>query len=58
MKKSTIAKIVIGSVAVTAVAAFTAGVLYELHAIKKMTVDIDDEEEPLAEDLQANQIEA
>ncbi len=57
MKKSTIVKIVIASVAVTAVAAFTAGVIYELNAIKKMTVDIDDDEEPLAEDIKA-QIEA
>ncbi len=51
MKKTTIAKWVVASVAFTAVAAFTAGVIYELRAIKKLTVDIDDEEEPRAEDL-------
>ncbi len=51
MKKSTIAKWVVASVAFTAVAAFTAGVIYELRAIKKLTVDIDNDEEPKAEEL-------
>ena len=45
MKKSSAAKWVILSTAVTAVAAFAAGVAYELHAIKKLTVDIDKDEE-------------
>ena len=49
MKKSTIVKWVVFTTAITAVAAFAAGVAYELHAIKKLTVDIDDEEEPVAE---------
>ena len=44
MKKSSTAKWVILSTAVTAVAAFAAGVAYELHAIKKLTVDIDRDE--------------
>ena len=48
MKKSSVAKWVILSTAVTAVAAFAAGVAYELHAIKKLTVDIDEDEEPAA----------
>ena len=48
MKKSTIVKWVVFSTAITAVAAFAAGVAYELHAIKKLTIDIDDEEEPVA----------
>lgn len=49
MKKSTIVKWVVLSTALTAVAAFTAGVAYELYTIKKLTLDIDDEEEPTAE---------
>ena len=49
MKKSTIVKWVALSTALTAVAAFAAGVAYELHTIKKLTVNIDDEEEPVAE---------
>ena len=48
MKKNSVAKWVILSTAVTAVAAFAAGVAYELHAIKKLTVDIDRDEEPAA----------
>ncbi len=51
MNKNTIAKWVAASIAFTAVAAFTAGVIYELRAIKKLTLDIDDDEEPRAEDL-------
>ncbi|MBO7273619.1 MAG: hypothetical protein J6V22_02065 [Clostridia bacterium] len=51
MKKSTIANWIIASVAVTAVVAFAAGVAFELRAIKKLTVDIDNDEEPQAEDL-------
>lgn len=46
MKKNSVAKWVILSTAVTAVAAFAAGVAYELHAIKKLTVDIDKDEDP------------
>ena len=53
MKKSTIVTWVIAAVGITAVAAFTAGVVYQLKAIKKLTVDIDTDEEPLAEDLLA-----
>jgi hypothetical protein len=51
MKKSTIVKWVALSTALTAAAAFTAGVAYELHTIKKLTLNIDDEEEPVAEVL-------
>lgn len=51
MKKRKIAKWIAISVAVTAVIAFAAGVAYELRAIKKLTVDIDDDEEPQADDL-------
>ena len=51
MKKSTIAKWIVASVAVTAVAAFVAGVAFELRAIRKLTVDIDNDEEPQADDL-------
>jgi hypothetical protein len=51
MKKKTIAKWIVASVAVTAVVAFVAGVAFELRAIKKLTVDIDNDEEPQAEDL-------
>ncbi len=47
MKKNSAAKWIILSTAVTAVAAFAAGVAYELHAIKKLTVDIDEDEEPV-----------
>lgn len=55
MKKSTVAKWIIASVAVTAVAAFVAGVAFELRAIRKLTVDIDNDEEPQAEDLIAEE---
>lgn len=51
MKKSTVAKWIIASVAITAVAVFVAGVAFELRAIRKLTVDIDNDEEPQAEDL-------
>ena len=51
MEKKTIAKWIIASVAVTAVAAFVAGVAFELRAIRKLTVDIDNDEEPQADDL-------
>ena len=51
MKKSTVAKWIIASVAVTAVAAFVAGVAFELRAIKKLTVDLDNDDEPQADDL-------
>lgn len=56
MKKSTIAKWVVASVAFTAVAAFTAGVIYELRAIKKLTLDIDNEEEPQAEEIKTEEL--
>lgn len=58
MKKSTVAKWIIASVAVTAVAAFAAGVAFELRAIKKLTVDIDNDEEPQADDLTEEEIAA
>ena len=51
MKKRSVAKWIIASIAITAVAAFAAGVAFELRAIKKLTVDIDNDEEPQAEDL-------
>ncbi len=51
MKKNTVAKWIIASVAITAVAAFVAGVAFELRAIRKLTVDIDNDEEPQADDL-------
>ena len=51
MKKRTVVKWIIASIAITAVAAFAAGVAFELRAIKKLTVDIDNDEEPQAEDL-------
>ncbi len=56
MKKSTVAKWIIASVAVTAVAAFVAGVAFELRAIRKLTVDIDNDEEPQADDLAAEEV--
>lgn len=58
MKKSTVAKWIIASVAITAVAAFAAGVAFELRAIKKLTVDIDNDEEPQADDLTEEEIAA
>ena len=51
MDKKTVAKWIVASIAITAVAAFVAGVAFELRAIKKLTVDIDNDEEPQAEDL-------
>ena len=51
MDKKTVAKWIIASVAATAVIAFVAGVAFELRAIRKLTVDIDNDEEPQAEDL-------
>lgn len=51
MDKKKVAKWIIASVAVTAVAAFVAGVAFELRAIRKLTVDIDNDEEPQADDL-------
>ena len=51
MKKRTVAKWIIASVAATAVVAFIAGVAFELRAIKKLTVDIDNDEEPQADDI-------
>ena len=51
MDKKTVAKWIIASVAITAVAAFVAGVAFELRAIRKLTDDIDNDEEPQAEDL-------
>jgi hypothetical protein len=51
MDKRTVAKWIVASIAITAVAAFVAGVAFELRAIRKLTVDIDNDEEPQAEDL-------
>ena len=51
MDKKKVAKWIIASVAITAVAAFAAGVAFELRAIRKLTVDIDNDEEPQADDL-------
>ncbi len=45
MKNNSAVKWVVLSTAVTAVVAFAAGVAYELHAIKKLTVDIDGDDE-------------
>ena len=56
MDKKKVAKWIIASVAVTAVAAFVAGVAFELAAIKKLTVDIDNDEEPQADDLVEEEI--
>lgn len=51
MDKKKVAKWIVASVAITAVAAFVAGVAFELRAIRKLTVDIDNDEEPQADDL-------
>ena len=51
MKRRSVAKWIVASIAITAVAAFVAGVAFELRAIRKLTVDIDNDEEPQAEDL-------
>lgn len=53
MKKGTVVKWIFASVAVAAAAAFAAGVAYELKEIRKLTVDIDPDEEPKASDLSA-----
>ena len=55
MKKSTIVKWILGSVAATAATAFAVGVALELKAIKKLTVDTDTDEEPQACDLCADE---
>ncbi|MBQ4274361.1 MAG: hypothetical protein IJB94_05260 [Clostridia bacterium] len=57
-KKKKVAKWIAISLAITAVVAFAAGVAYELRAIKKLTVDIDDDEEPQADDLLEEATEA
>ncbi|MBQ9773612.1 MAG: hypothetical protein IJW30_03010 [Clostridia bacterium] len=49
MNKSTVTKWIVASVGFAAVAAFTAGVIYQLRAIKKLSVNIDEEEENEAE---------
>ena len=51
MKKGTVVKWIFASVAVTAAAAFAAGVAYELKEIRKLTVDIDPDEEPKASEI-------
>ena len=51
MKKRNVAKWIIASVAITAAAAFITGGALELRAIRKLTVDIDNDEEPQADDL-------
>ena len=45
MSKGSIAKWVVASIGFTAVAAFTAGVIYQINAIKKLNVNIDEEDE-------------
>ena len=57
MDKKTVAKWIVASIAITAVAAFVAGVAFELRAIRKLTVDIDNDEEPQADDLIAEAAE-
>ena len=57
MDKKTVAKWIVASLAITAVAAFVAGVAFELRAIRKLTVDIDNDEEPQADDLIAEAAE-
>lgn len=44
MKKGSVTKWVLASIGFTAVAAFTAGVIYQIRAIKKLSVDIDEED--------------
>ena len=46
--KNSAAKWVVLSTVVTAAVAFAAGVAYELHSIKKLTVDVDEDEENTA----------
>jgi hypothetical protein len=51
MDKKKVAKWIIASVAITAVAAFVAGVAFEVRAIKKMNIDMENDEEPKADDF-------
>ncbi len=51
MEKKTVAKWIVAGVALTAVAAFAVGVALELRSIKKLTIDIDNDVEPKADDL-------
>lgn len=53
MKKGTVAKWIVGSVFAAAATAFAVGVALELKAIRKLTVDVDSDEEPKASDLAA-----
>ena len=50
MTKGSVAKWVAASIGFTAVAAFTAGVIYQINAIKKLSVDIDEEDEAAADE--------
>ena len=52
MKKNSVAKWVAASVGFTAVAAFAAGVIYQINAIKKLSVNIDEEEEAPVENVE------
>ncbi len=54
MNKSTAVKWIFLATAATAAIAFAAGVAYELRSIKKLTIDIDGEEEEPAEDCCCN----
>lgn len=49
--KKKVAIWIVASIAITAAVAFAVGVACELRAIKKLTVDIDNDEEPKADDL-------
>ncbi|MBQ9784947.1 MAG: hypothetical protein IJW29_05560 [Clostridia bacterium] len=51
MSKGSIAKWVAASIGFTAVAAFTAGVIYQINAIKKLNVNIDEDEDEAAEEV-------
>lgn len=51
MDKKKVAKWIIASVAVTAVAAFVAGVAFEVRALKKMNVNMENDVEPKADDF-------
>ncbi len=55
MKKATVLKWIVGSVAAAAATAFAVGVAIELKAIRKLTVDVDADEEPQASDLAAEE---
>ncbi len=57
MKKSTVVKWIVLSTAVTAAAAFAAGVAYELRSIKKLTVDIDEDDEMKSDSVDENDAE-